>query len=1078
VRAGRDPRGASIVDWSISRPIGTSIIALAICVVGVAMTGRLAVDLLPKIIYPQVRAVVSNPGVDPEVMEQTVAKVLEPRLATTEDAILIGSSASEGRVDVDIHFAYGTDVDLALRDASTKLDQARATLPEEADAPLIFKFDPSQIPVLQFAVSSPTRDEVWLKRWAEDSLARQLLTVEGVASVDVAGGLDREIQVVVDPERLRSYGLTVSELLTRIREENQDISAGRLQSPHREVLSKTKGKFRSVEDVARVRVPLAQGRDVSLTDVARVVDTHADDRVWARLNGRPAIQVAVAKQPDANTVNVVDGVNRVLARLQREGYFPPDVVTETVEDQAFFVRAAVSGVGEAALVGGLLAMVVVFLFLRSWRRTLVIGTSIPIAILGCLALMGISGMTLNIMSLGGLALGIGMLVDNAIVMLENVDRHQQEHPDPVEAAHVGAGEVASAVTASTLTNLASVVPFLLISGLAALLFSELLYTISFAIVVSLVVALTLVPMLSAQLFKLKGGRSASSSRLLALVPAALEGVVGVYRRALPWVVRHRALVLGGALLGLAAAVTGAGRLGNEFLPQVDDARFRIFLRLPPETPADVTNRAVLAAEREVRGMPKVVRVFSVAAGFIRGRGVNYNPVSGTLTVELVPRRERGITAAAWVQQASARLKALPELADAEVRISPPRIRGLRTSTGTEDVEVKVFGDDLGELERVGRDVRARLEALPGLVNVDSSYQETAPEVRVEVDRVRAADLGLDVGEVGRTVRTAVGGSVPTRLTEGDREYDIRVRFDRAAVTSAADLAQVPLFPRSQAPLRLRDVADVREARSPQSIERENQNRLVRVTAQVLPAVWSVGEASATVRRTVAGYALPEGYTAALGGQEETIQENRRVLLTVMGLAVFLVFAVMAIQYESLVNPLVIMGAMPLALVGVVGALVIGGLPLSAPVMLGVILLAGIVVNNAILLVEYVEICRRGGSVPREQAVLEAAPLRVRPILMTVGTTVVGMLPLALNPAEGSELMRPLAVTVVGGLLGSTLLTLFVVPALYLVLTGAGERLAAWATGRPAAGAAASPAEEGRGAPDAGSVAGPGASRRS
>lgn len=1042
----------SVVDWSISRPVGTSIIALAICIVGIAMTGRLAVDLLPKIVYPQVRVSVSNPGVDPEVMEQTVAKVLEPRLATTEDAVLIASSASEGRVGVDLHFAYGTDVDIALRDASTKLDQARSALPEEADPPVIFKFDPSQIPVLQIAISSPTRDEVWLKRWAQDSLARQLLTVEGVASVDVAGGLDREIQVVVDPERLRSYGLTVSELLDRIREQNQDISAGRLQSANREVLSKTKGRFRSAEDVARVRLPLARGRDIALTDVASVRDTHSDERVWARLNGHPAIQVALSKQPGANTVRVVDGVGRVIARLRRDGFFPPDVTTETVDDQAFFVRAAVSGVGQAALVGGLLAMLVVFLFLGSWRRTLIIGTAIPIAILGCMALMGVSGMTLNIMTLGGFALGIGLLVDNSIVMLENVDRHQRQHPDPVEAAHLGAGEVASAVTASTLTNLASVVPFLLISGLAALLFSELLYTISFAIIVSLIVALTLVPMLSAHLFKLGGGAAARRSWIVSWVPALLARLIGAYRRILPAVLHRRGLVLAGACGAFALALFGASRLGEEFLPQVDDARFNVYLRLPPETPAGVTNKAVLAAESAVRGLPDVVRVFSVAAGRIFGRGVSYNPVSGSMNIELLPQRERSRSATEWVRLAKARLEALPELADANVRVSPPRIRGLRTSTGTEDIEVKVFGDEIEQLERIGNEMRARLERFPGLVNVESSYQQTAPEIRVEVDRLRAADLGLDVGEVGRTVRTAVGGSVPTRLTEGDREYDIRVRFDRAAVGSAAELAQVPLFPRSQAPLRLRDVADVREALSPQSIERENQNRLVRVTAQVLPAVWSVGEASAAVREALAGHALPEGYTVAFGGQEEAIQENRLVLLTVIGLAVFLVFAVMAIQYESLLSPLVIMGAMPLALVGVVAALALASLPISAPVMLGVILLAGIVVNNAILLVEYIEICRQGGAVPRQQAILEAAPLRVRPILMTMTTTVVGMLPLALNPSPGGELMVPLAVTVIGGLLMSTALTLFVVPSLYLTLTGSAERVGGWLARRPSAAA--------------------------
>lgn len=1031
-----------LVHWAIQRPVGTTIIAVAICIVGVSMVGTLAVDLLPKIIYPQVRASVTNQGVDPEVMEQTVAKVLEPRLATTENAILITSQSSEGRASVDVHFSYGTNVDFALRDASTKLDQARAALPDEADPPVIFKFDPSQIPVLQFAVSSATRDEVWLKRWCEDQLAKQLLTVAGVASVDVSGGLDREIQVIVDPERLRSYGLTVSELLARVREENQDIPGGRVQSPVREILSKTKGKFRSVDDIRRVRVPLPRGGEVALTDIATVHDTHRDDRVFVRLNGRPAVQVAISKQPDANTVRVVDGANAVLARLQREGFFPPDVVTEVTEDQAFYVRAAVTGVAQAALVGGSLAMLVVFLFLRSWRRTLVIGTAIPIAILGCIALMGVSGMTLNIMTLGALALGIGMLVDNSIVMLENIDRHQRAQEDPVEAAHEGAGEVASAVTASTITNLAAVVPFLLISGLAALLFRELLLTISFAIVTSLVVALTLVPMLSAQLFKLKGGEGwAQRARLLQVVPALVAAVENLYRRQLPWVLRFRALVLGAAALAFGGALWLVGGLGNEFLPQVDDGRIRVWVRMPPETPVEATDRAARAAEAVVAQLPEVVRVFATAGGSVWGRGIFYNPTAASMVVELKPRRQRSLSATEWIQMAQKRLQELPELADARVRLSPPRIRGLRTSTSSEDIEVKVFGDDLPTLERIGHELVRELSKLPGLANVDTSYQQTSPEIRVELDRVRAADLGLDVGEVGRTVRTAVGGSVATRLTEGDREYDVRVRFDRALVTSAADLAMLPLFPRSGAPIRLRDVADVREAASPQSIERENQNRLVRVSGQALPGVWSTGEAMAAIRELLADYPLPEGYVMRLGGQEEAIRENRRVLLTVIGLAVFLVFAVMAVQYESLVNPLVIMAAIPLALVGVVAALQLTGLPMSAPVMLGMILLAGIVVNNGILLVEYIELRRRGGEVPRWQAILEAAPLRVRPIAMTVTTTVIGMLPLALNPAEGGELMTPLAVSVIGGLLVSTALTLFVVPATYLTLTSFADRLA-------------------------------------
>jgi hydrophobe/amphiphile efflux-1 (HAE1) family protein len=1029
-----------LVHWAIRHPVGTLVISIAICVIGSAMFGRLAVDLLPKIIYPQVRASVTNPEVDSEVMEQTVAKVLEPRLATTEDAVLITSSSSEGRTSVELHFEYGTDIDLALRDASTKLDQARGALPEEADPPTIFKFDPSQIPVLQFAVSSPSRDLAWLKRWCEDELAKQLLTVSGVASVDVAGGLDREIQVVLDPDRLRSYGLTVSEVLTRLREENQDIAAGRLRSPGRELLSKTKGKFATVADIRAVRLPMSSGGDIALEDVAEVLDTYADDRVYSRLDGDSAVQVAITKQPDANTVRVVDGCTKVLDRLRRDNFFPPDVMTQVIQDQAYYVRSAVSGVARAALVGGGLAMLVVFLFLRSARRTLIIGTSVPIALLGCIALMGGFDLTLNIMSLGGLALGIGMLVDNSIVMLENIDRHQREGGDPLEAADIGAGEVASAVTASTMTNLAAVAPFFLMGGLTALLFNELLLTISFAILTSLVVALTLVPMLSAQLFKLRSTSRAERSRWLGLVPAGVALVERNYRRQLPWVLRHRWLVIGCAVVLFGGALVVMSRLGNEFLPPVDDGRLSIYFTMPPETPLEVTNRASRVAEDAVMGLPKVVHTFTTAGGFIWGRGAMFSPTRIMISIELEPRDRRGLSAAEWIVLAEEKLASLPELANAQIRVRPPRIRGLRTSSGTEDIEIKVFGEDLDVLRRIGLDIATRLDGIGDLVAVESSYETVSPEVRVALDRRRAGDLGLDVGEVGRTVRTAVGGSVPTRLTQGDREFDIRVRFARDTVETAADLAAVPLFPRSGAPLRLGDVAEVTEGLAPPSIERENQNRLVRITASVLPATWSVGEATAAVRENLAAYPLPAGYRLQFGGQEEAIEANRRTLLTAIALAVFMVFSVMAIQYESFVNPLVIMIAIPMALVGVVASLLITGLPISAPVMLGLILLAGIVVNNGILLVEYIEIRRRGGEVDRAEAVLQGAPLRVRPIMMTVSTTAIGMLPLALNPAEGAELMSPLAVTVIGGLILSAALTLYVVPCLYLILTRAADRV--------------------------------------
>ncbi len=490
---------------AIRRPIGTVAAASVVVVVGLFYVGQLPLDLLPQIIYPQIRAGVTYSGVAPEVMEEQVTKILETSLATTEDVIELESQTTEGRSGVNLHFSYGTDIDFALQDASKNLDRARSRLPEDADPATIFKFDPSQMPVFEVGFSSPTRDLVDLRNWADLRLHPQLLTVEGVAAVDVAGGLVREIRVTLDQERLRSYGLTVSDILSRIRAENQDVAVGNVTSPSFEIVGKTEGKFRTVDDIRNVllMVPGSAER-IPLSEIAEITDTHQEQRLWARLDNVPAVKLSVRKQPDANTVVVAEGIGRRLQQLAESRFIPDDIHYEIISDQSFFIRNALSGVRNAALVGATLAMLVVLLFLGSLRKTFIIGLSIPLAVLATFMMMGMGELTLNIMTLGGLALGIGLLIDNSIVMLENIFRHRQLGiTDPEQAAHSGSGEVASAVVASTLTNLAAVVPFLLISGLAAMIFRELILTISFAIVASLATALTLVPMLSAQLAKVQ-----------------------------------------------------------------------------------------------------------------------------------------------------------------------------------------------------------------------------------------------------------------------------------------------------------------------------------------------------------------------------------------------------------------------------------------------------------------------------------------------------------------------------------------------------------------------------------------------
>jgi CzcA family heavy metal efflux pump len=1040
----------SLASQAIRRPIGTLALWSVVIVLGLFYVTRLPLDLLPQIVYPQIRANVNYPGVAPEVMEEQVTKVLEAALATTENLVSLESETEEGRSGVNLHFRYGTDINFALQDASKNLDRARARLPEDADPATIFKFDPSQIPVYEVAFSSATRSPVDLRDWVDLRLRPQLLTVEGIASIDVSGGLVREIHVTLDQERLRSYGLAVADVLQVLRDANQDVAAGNVTSPTFELVGKTEGKFRSVRDIQGVLLTVpGSGQRIPLSEVARVEDTNQDQRLWVRLDGVPAVKLSVRKQPDANTLAVARGVGRRLDQLGEQGsrFIPSDIRYEVINDQSFFIRNAVRGVRDAAVMGGVLAMLIVLLFLGSVRKTVIIGTAIPLAVLAAFFLMGVGNLTLNIMSLGGLALGVGMLVDNAIVMLENIFRHREmDVADPEAAAHRGAGEVTSAVIASTATSLAAVVPFLLISGLAALIFRELILTISFAMLASLGTALSLVPMLAAQLGKVQRTSGLERTRVIQRFDEGLDRLRAWYRGLAGRAVRRRGWVLGGAFAALALSLLLVRGLGNEFLPAVDDGNLSVGMRLPPGTTPAQTNELAGRIEGMVREMPYVQHMFTTAGGFLFGGGTATRSGRGSINVILASATERDMSAGEWVERLQRRLDSLA-IPGARLFVRPPSIRGLRTNVSGSEVSINVQGDDLAELQRIGLEVIRRIQGIPGLESVEPSADEASPQLVIALDRQRAAELGLNVAAVGQAVRVALDGAIPTRLTDRNQEYDIRVRLPREQFRNAEDLGSIALFAGRDRPVYLRDVANVQLKLGPTSIRRENQNRQYRVDGDVNDAIASVGEVNREIRDRLAGLELPNGYGLVYGGEEETIRENQRNLFIVTALAVFLVWVVMAVQYESVTNPLVILVSVPLALIGVVLLLWITQTPLSAPALLGVILLAGIVVNNAILLVEYVEQIRAARDVPPEEAVVEAGAIRLRPILMTTTTTVLGMLPLAVGIGEGTELMRPLALAVVGGLSISTLLTLIVIPCAYLVLHAAAARLRGWVIGR-------------------------------
>lgn len=1047
-KAARRYRG--LTHAAIRRPIGTAAITSVVLVLGLFFVGRLPVDLLPEVVYPLIRVDVSYPGVAPEVIEEQVTRPIERQLASTEGLTLMASEAEEGSTDISLLFRYGTDLDLALQNAARLLERARGQLPDDIEPPRLSKFDPGAQAVFEAGFSSDRRSSREVRDWLDNRLAPQLQSIPGVSGVLSVGGQERELEVVVDQQRLRAYGLSLADVSAQLAAENQNVSAGNITSSSLDVRARTEGRFKSAADIAAVLLQIpGSDRRIRLDEVAEVRDGYREQRVFVRLNGESATQLSVFKQPDANTVQVVGEVQARLDSLRASGFIPEDIVFSTTRDGAFFVRGSVESVASAAVLGGVLAMLVVLFFLGSVRGSVVIGLSIPLALMATFALMGGAGLSLNVMSLGGLALGVGLLLDNAIVMLENIERHRSQlREDPQQAAHAGADEVISAVTAGTLTNLAAVLPFLLITGLATLVFRELLVTISFAVIASLAVALTLVPMLAAQMAKLRFSSGFDRSLPYRAFSRMLRSVTDGYRGLLRALLPRRGWVLLFAFASVLAVLPLASQLGNEFLPQLDDGSLNVRLALPAGTTPEQTDRATREVEAAIRGLPHVRSVFTVSGGNVWGGTVSERAGRGWLSIQLEDASQRpDWPVGRWAREAQRRVNAL-DIAGADIAVRTSGIRGLNFGLSGNDMELKVLGEDLPTLQRLAREIIRAIEDIPGLEAVEMNDEDRTPALQIEVDRERAAALGLDVRAVAQALRQAVTGTVPTRYSTGVNEYDVRVRMPREEVENLDRLGEVIVANGANGPIQARQVASFTLGEGPAEIGRENQLRIQRIVGSFNTSENDVGSIMAQVQRRLAGIDMPEQYGVALGGQFETVAETEREMNTVILLAVFLVLVVLIVQYEQLTNPLVIMTAAPLALCGALVALWVSSTPLSAPVFLGAVLLIGIVVNNAILLVEYIEQGRARGLADMD-AVIEAGAVRLRPILMTTLTTVVGMLPLAIGLDAGGALMQPLAVAVVGGLLSSMLLTLVLVPCLYLVAQPAARRVIDFLTRRRA-----------------------------
>ena len=1026
-----------ITTWSVRRPVSVLAITSVVVVLGILFSGRLAVDLMPQIDYPHIRVVVNYPGVTPEVIEEQVTRPLERNLSATENLVEIHGRASEGRSYIEMYFDFDTDIDIALQDAARQLERARTELPQGIDPPRLMKMDPSQSPVFELAISSPVRSTVEVREWVDQRLMPQLLSVSGVGTVDIAGGKVREIDVVVDPLRMQSYNLTLDRVATALSGRNVDMAIGNITSAEYDIMGRAETRYRSYLDVANTLIGIgADNQSLRLSDIADVTDSHREQRLFAFLNGEESVQISVMKQPQSNTVAVTEGLQNKLQELRESGFITPDIEIEVIRDDSFFITSSIRSVTIAAILGGLLAMIVILLFLGSIRRSLIVALMIPVAIIATFVLMNVSGLTLNIMSLGGLALGVGLLIDNAIVMIENIYRHQKEFgKSPKKSAIDGAGEVLSAVVAGTITNLAAVLPFLLITGLAALLFRELIFTIAFAIFASLIAAITIVPALTGR-FKdddKEANVQQNGTLIFRKFNSGFERIRGSYVQLLSYSLKRKGILILVSLIILSVCIYIMRDFGTEFLPTVDDGRITMRFTLPSGTSIEPTNEVADIIQNTIDDMPHVETVYMTVGGYFRGGQLSVRGGMIDMAVQLVPHTERaGYSAERWVSDFST-VVAEMDIPFIQRRIRGPRIEGLQTSLVDADIAVGLVGDDLDRLDELARTALQRLQGVDGIGSIQIGRDARVPQLIMRVDEERAAQMNVSTGDVAGFLLGAVEGVVPTRYVEGGFEYNVRVRYPREVTGTVNGLNQIPFTNLAGRMVPLGSLVQFEEITGPAHIERFNQIRVVWINTTVNLDRATVGEVGDRVREAMQEFDLPDGYSIVYAGEQEAIEESGRSLQLAIILAIFFVLVVMAVQYEKLFSPIVIILSLPFALIGVTAALWITSMPLSASVLLGIVFLTGIVVNNAILLVEFAEINQKENGLTPVQAITEAGRVRFRPILMTTLTTLFGMLPLAIGIGEGYEILQPLAITVIGGLIIGTLLTLIILPGVYILL---------------------------------------------
>ncbi|NLO89889.1 MAG: efflux RND transporter permease subunit [Clostridia bacterium] len=1025
-----------LTEFSIKRPVTMVMIICIILVLGFISLVNLKIDLFPEMNLPVALVIVQYSGTGPEEMETLVTRPLEEALSTVHNIKSVISFSQQGSSVVVLQFNWGTDMDFTMLEIREKVDLVEGMLPAGCEDPLIFKMDPSMMPVYTIAMSGDVGQEQ-LRQLAEDEVKNRLERIEGVASVSIYGGLEREIKVKIRPEVLQAHGLTLSQIIQTLGSENFDITGGRAYQGEKEYLVRVLGQFAGVEEIGDVRIFTQSGGSIRLGDIAEIEDGHKDVNSYSLINDKPSVALFVSKQSDANIVEVARGIREALKEL--EGRLPAGVELLTVVDQAEFIEKSIYNVLENLIVGSILAILILFLFLRSVQSTLIISLSIPISLITTFVLVYFRGLTLNMMTLGGLALGVGMMVDNSIVILENIFRHRQQGELPLEAALKGSNEMALAITASTLTTIAVFFPIVFVEGLASQIFAPLALTVSFSLLASLAVALTLIPMLSSRVFPMAAANydhdAHSQSRLKRIFyvwGTWLEALNEKYLLLLKWAITHGKTVVLITVAALVISIALIPLIGVEFIPQMDEGLLSIDIEMPQGTRLEHTEEVVEEVKGVIEKQPEVETVF-VTVGSQMGQSTAFMSGEGQseyahIDVQLVDKGKRKRSTNDVVEALRKEIQNIPG-AEFEVSASNSLMYGGGSSFST-PISVEIKGQEIETLEKIAQDVSEIVASVPGTREVQVSMEDSKPQVQVVVDRSKASFYGLSVSQITNAVRGSIEGQIATRYRTGSDEIDVRVLLETTKDLSLQELEVLELMTPTGVQVPLREVADIKIAKGPNVIERQDQTRTVSVTSKLHDR--DLGRVMEDIQSKLDNYALPSGYTIDYGGESKEMAEAFGDLSYALILAIVLVYMILAGQFESFIYPFVIMFSIPVSIVGVVLGLLLTGRTFNIPAFIGVIMLAGIVVNNAIVFVDYINQLRRKG-LDRDEAILMAGPHRLRPILMTTLTTVLGMLPLAFGFGEGAEVRAPMATVLIGGLTTSTLLTLVFVPVMYVLL---------------------------------------------